>query len=199
MSCFEFVSRMLASSLLILAGAYAGPAFSQDIGQAPGNGMWSSQAALRCGKHRISLTTSCHEQQEDDTPLCPSQEMHVEGTGANKVTEYRHQINGGDQDYVTEAACFEKGEAAYLVLSGTNFGNCAGCEWEDFYTPDGRYLGSTAGIYKDSGFRRKTLSPGARKAIKETVIEKYRTAQTGPIPRAKQVRQAQQRLSPWRR
>jgi hypothetical protein len=168
-------SLFLAAALLMFNGLSAAPAWSENM---------LSQVSLTCDKHKITLTTSCREEEADGLPLCPSQKMEAEGPGAKKAIEYKHAINGGDQEFITQAECFKKNDTAYLVLTATNFGNCAGCEWEDVYTPDGTYIGSTSGIYTNAGFRHRSLSQKLRNEIRAATAEKYRTADTGTIPRA---------------
>ena len=46
-----------------------------------------------------------------------------------------------------------------MVLNNTNFGLCADvCEWHDFFTNRGQYLGSTPGLKGTTSFSRKLVS-----------------------------------------
>jgi hypothetical protein len=176
----------LTAALLLSNDAFATPAKPErPLANAPANKVWSSQLVLRCDEHKITLTSTCMDEQVDGLPLCPNQRMVVEGASTRKHIEYTYTINGADQEFITEAECFKKDDQAFLVLTATNFGNCAGCEWEDVFSPDGTYLGSTSGIYTNSGFRHQPLSRHLRQQVKAISVEKYRTADTGNIPRAK--------------
>jgi len=171
----RLLSCFLAATLLV----------SNNPCAASGNKTWSNQLVITCDKHKVTLTTSCLEEQVDGLPVCPVQKIDVEGPGTHKSIEYKHTINGGDQEFIAGAECFKKDDQAYLVLTATNFGNCAGCEWEDVFSPNGTYIGSTSGIYTNSGFRHQSLSQKLRRDLKAVIVEKYRTADTGTIPRAK--------------
>lgn len=186
MAYFRVSSCFLTAALLLSNDVCAALAKVENMpAKAPGSKAWSSQRVLQCDEHKITMTTACMDEQVDGLPLCPNQTIAVEGAKSRKSIEYKHVINGADQQFVTEAECFKKDNQVYLVLTATNFGNCAGCEWEDVFSPDGTYLGSTSGIYTNSGFRHQPLSQNLRKQLKAIGVEKYRTADTGPIPRAK--------------
>jgi hypothetical protein len=186
MSYYPISSCFLTAALLLSIDVCATPAKAENMpAKASGSKTWRSQHVLQCDGHKITLTTACMDEQVDGLPLCPNQTIAVEGAKAPKSVDYKHGINGADQEFITEAECFKKDDQAYLVLSATNFGNCAGCEWEDVFRPDGTYLGSTSGIYTNAGFKHQSLSQKLRQDLKAVTVEKYRTADTGAIPRAK--------------
>jgi len=63
-----------------------------------------------------------------------------------KNIHYTQPWRNGNTPFIADAACIKKNKRHYVRLYSTNFGLCRnGCEWSDFFTAQGKYLGSTGG------------------------------------------------------
>jgi hypothetical protein len=164
----------LLALLLFAAGAAAAAGVAPP---APAKG-WTSEDSMTCGDSRVVVATACIE--EDDEPWCASQQLTVTGPGGKRETAYRYSLKDRIQPFITGAACYKKGKEALIILQRTNFGNCRGCEWSDFYTADGRYLGSNDGMNREESLRHKPLSAELRALVAR--VAGPRSSPTAEIP-----------------
>ncbi|MYN40373.1 hypothetical protein GTP55_13405 [Duganella sp. FT109W] len=131
----------------VLAGAHAA-----DQGLAPVTPRYAKHDAFLCAPAKISIDTQC-EEKEQDLPYCHTQSVQFDAHGTKTAVVYKYQFNRGNQQFITTGECYRKNDTSYVVLSSTNFGNCSVCEWADVFTPQGKYLGSTAGMFDDANFK----------------------------------------------
>jgi hypothetical protein len=118
-----------------------------------------SQKMLPCGPHRFELVTTCAFADNADSH-CFRQALTfgtADGTSHRTMTIHYPKVKRGDE-FVIGAFCVADRSRHYVVLQGSNFGSCSeGCEWYDFFTSDGRYLGSTTHIARSSSFKRRDI------------------------------------------
>lgn len=140
---------------------------------------FGSQKMLTCGPYRFEAVTTCAGGDDVAEPYCFKQTFtfgNVSARPYRTITLHYHP-KAELSELVTGADCINVESKHYIVLSGTNFGNCReGCEWLDFFTGNGKYLGSTPNLAKASTFRRRDIyrsSPKlARKLHKHMQNEK---------------------------
>jgi hypothetical protein len=109
MSHFGISSFVMTLALFAMNGLCAARVRSENIlPREPENDTWSSQVIFNCGERKGTLITSCLVKAKNGLPLCPSQKIYLEGSSPRKTIKYKHEINGGDQEFITEAECFQE-------------------------------------------------------------------------------------------
>jgi hypothetical protein len=100
-------------------------------------------ARFSCGEDRISIETI--QRQVDlytgEALLQVVGFTSKDGKAKMYYLQYDNSYPGPDS-MIIRAKCITNEAGNFVWLLSENYGSCDGCEWSDFYTPDGTYLGS---------------------------------------------------------
>lgn len=119
--------------------------------------VFSKTGTLACGQTKVVITTTCLG--EEDTYCFHQNVAFVAKSGHIKNVSYGHPFRDGAPPFVPSASCVKVKQQHYVMLAGVNFGLCTSiCEWHDFFTNRGKYLGSTLGWKGATSFTRKLVS-----------------------------------------
>jgi hypothetical protein len=129
----------------------------------------ASIAAIQCGESDVIVTSSC------TSDYCFNQNVTFinRTTRRTRSLNYVHFMQKAAIITISTAACVKAGASNYVLLEQHDGGNCTGCEWFDVFTPDGRYLGTSAGVTSEPGsgvtsdlpVRQRPLRRSLEKAI----------------------------------
>jgi hypothetical protein len=168
-----------------LLGCLAGvlPILSSSAAPVP---EWTSTSRMECGPAVVTVTTHCRET-EEDLPYCDVQTLAVKDAASERRTVYRLPFKDGNQPFIAGASCHRRGTEGVIVLERINFGNCRmGCEWSDYYSLSGAYLGTPAqGMNEGESLVHHDLSPAARALVQRVVGDGSRPAAELEITRAR--------------
>ncbi len=119
--------------------------------------VFSKIGTLNCGQAKIVITTTCLG--EESTYCFHQNVAFVAKSGHIKNVSYGHPFRDGSPPFVPSASCVKIKQQHYVMLAGVNFRLCTSiCEWHDFFTHRGQYLGSTLGWKGATSFTRKLVS-----------------------------------------
>jgi len=136
---------------------------------------------LICSDQKVLIQTTCQEK-EPDLPYCPVQSVTFSDVKQSQAFTFKHAFNSGNQPFIVGAECHVRNGAAFVLLRNTNFGNCQICEWTDIFSANGRYLGSTEGMFGGESFKRNQVRD--KSLIDLLMTEKYKKSETEFIGRA---------------
>jgi len=128
-----------------------------------------TEASLHCGELDVTVETYCEPNERLDG-ACFLQKVKLRQIGTDKFSEklYLYEDYLKDRSQITQLACVKakgdkgnKGEKGpgKIVLSSTNLGNCKSCEWDDYFSEAGVFLGSSREKFGATNFKPKVL-PG---------------------------------------
>lgn len=119
--------------------------------------VFSKISTLDCNQTKVVITSTCISEED---PYCFHQNVaFVAKSGHIKNVGYSQPYRLGDPPFIASAGCVKVKQQHYVVLNNTNFGLCADvCDWQDFFTNRGQYLGSTPGVKGLTSFSRKLIS-----------------------------------------
>lgn len=149
--------RTLAT-LIILLFSVSFASYSKENANISIPAFFVNQNSIKCGGIDVLILTSCVDH-ENGLPFCFNQHIVFfdSNKGATSDVNYNHSFDGGNQQFIASIACNKFGKDNYLVITNTNFGNCAMCEWLDVYLEDGKYIGSTQGMSDSRNFTHKPI------------------------------------------
>lgn len=154
-----------------LKGASNNIGVMKNLHVGPPSNYFFNKNFLNCGSSDILIMTSCIDYAED-MPFCFNQHINI----YNKKTSLSSSINydfiyeGGNQQFIAKVDCKIVDGNNYFILENTNFGNCDKCEWIDVYLENGKYLGSTQGIYNSKNFVHTTIAQEISKALSSSNV-----------------------------
>lgn len=125
--------------------------------------LFTKATVLQCGETEVVVTTACMDTANGGV-YCFNQNLAFlnfskNGEGIYKNISYIHPSDGAGSPFMADVACIKVGEKYYVRTGSTNFGNCYGCEWSDFFTNRGKYIGSTGSdVYGRTSFLHKNIS-----------------------------------------
>lgn len=122
-----------------------------------------TEASLHCEELDVSVETYCEPNERLDA-ACFLQKVKLRQPGTDKFSEklYLYEDYLKDRSLITQLACVKgKGDKGHskIVLSSTNLGNCKSCEWDDYFSEAGVFLGSSREKFGATNFKPKAL-PG---------------------------------------
>ena len=82
---------------------------------------------------------------------------------------------------IVEMTCVQGTKEPKVVMGSTNLGNCRVCEWEDYFEPSGRFLGSTLGKFGASNFNPKPVAKDFYRTNGIVVDESGRPVETASV------------------
>ena len=152
--------------------------------EAPGsNEAFSKKQSLHCAGYTVEAQTSCSGPREKGN--CSGQTINFTGPGGTQTLRYHHHRDRfSDQSFVDSVNCSKVDGKFYVLLESTNFGNCDNCEWDEVFSPDGTYIGSTPGMSEDDKITFKPLL----KSLEESLFDSKDRVQeqsSFDIPRVK--------------
>jgi hypothetical protein len=119
------------------------------------------ERSLQCGTTTFKLKTD-FEVIDEETGHVVSQLLAFEKVGSPSrefLFKYKHAAQAGpDDSMITKASCVDLGNLKVIALESTDFGNCRGCEWADYFTQEGAYRGSTREIFGAVNFKYKVAA-----------------------------------------
>lgn len=103
------------------------------------------------------ITSTCISKEDS---YCFHQNVaFIAKNGHIKNVGYSQPYRLGDPPFIVSAGCVRVQQQHYVILNNTNLGLCADvCDWQDFFTNRGQYLGSTKGLKGLTSFSRKLVS-----------------------------------------
>jgi hypothetical protein len=116
---------------------------------------------MDCGGTRLTITTQCIDNNGDNTnPYCHSQTVSFSHNKNHQtVTHYYSHKASLNQPFIYSVACLKKSNTHYFDLTSSNLGNCKTCEWHDFFSEFGTYIGSSTWVGSTTSFKRKSITP----------------------------------------
>ncbi len=119
--------------------------------------VFSKTSTLDCDQTKVVITSTCIN---ETVTYCFHQNVaFIARNGHIKNVGYSQPYRLDDPPFIASAGCVKVKQQHYVVLNNTNFGLCADvCEWHDFFTNHGQYLGSTPGLKGITSFSRKLVS-----------------------------------------
>ncbi len=126
---------------------------------------------LRCGNQNVLIVSSCIARDADNSdPYCFSQQVTFMSE-KNMVTNshlYKYQTNSSQFAY--GATCIATGSDYLVELSSSNLGNCAQCEWSDFFTASGNYMASSPYPKMAGAIKRRLLTKSQERLIRDANV-----------------------------
>ncbi len=119
-----------------------------------------TEAHLHCDQLDVSVESYCQPDENADG-ACFLQKVKLHHAGSGKVTEkfYLYENYLKNQSMIVQLACVKGRDKNKVVLESTNLGNCNGCEWSDYFSDTGSFLGSDRTIFGATNSKPKAL-PG---------------------------------------
>ncbi|BBB62043.1 hypothetical protein UNDKW_3770 [Undibacterium sp. KW1] len=127
-----------------------------------------TEASLHCDELNVTVETYCEANERLDG-ACFLQKVKLRQSGTDKFSEklYLYEDYLKDRSLITQLACVKgkggKGKEDKsrnkIVLSSTNLGNCKSCEWDDYFSETGVFLGSSREKFGATNFKPRAL-PG---------------------------------------
>ena len=119
--------------------------------------LFSKISTLDCDQTKVVITSTCINEK---VTYCFHQNVAFIGkNGHIKNVGYSQPYRLGDPPFIASAGCVKVKQQHYVILNNTNLGLCADvCDWQDFFTNRGQYLGSTKGLKGLTSFSPKLVS-----------------------------------------
>lgn len=159
-SLISFLFVVFIGSMLHFTPSKAAPLETNKAAQLDNNLKHSSirlqQNDFFCAGSEITVVTGLTKKYEDTGQSIFQVVAFITG---GKVTEYfleyaNPQSNGS---MIVQGRCIHLMDTDIVELSNTNYGNCNDCEWSDFFSHSGAYIGSTHKKFGAINFHYKTL------------------------------------------
>ncbi len=126
---------------------------------------------LHCGNQNVLIVSSCIARDAyNSDPYCFSQEVTFMSEQSRVTNSYLYKYPPSSSQFAYGATCVATG-ADYLVeLSSSNLGNCAQCEWSDFFTASGKYIASSPSPKMAGGIKRRLLTKSQERLIRDANV-----------------------------
>lgn len=143
-------------SILMSFSLLATSASTQEAAEAT----YITQANLHCEELDVSVETYCKPDERLDA-ACFLQKVRLRLTSTGKFTEklYLYEDYLKDRSLITQLACVKGKSKNKVVLNSSNLGNCKVCEWADYFSETGVFLGSDREKFGATNFKPRAL-PG---------------------------------------
>ncbi|MFZ6780154.1 hypothetical protein ACO0LD_25255 [Undibacterium sp. Ji83W] len=162
------MNNYFPGSFRLLSGLILGTALLPAVASAQAatkSATYITEASLHCGELDVTVETYCEPNERLDA-ACFLQKVKLRQTASGKLIEkfYLYEDYLKDQSLVTQLACVKGkgdkgGDKSKVVLSSTNLGNCKSCEWDDYFSETGVFLGSTREKFGATNSKPKAI-PG---------------------------------------
>jgi hypothetical protein len=120
---------------------------------------YSNIDKLPCDKHEVIIISNCVANDASNSdPYCFSQTavFKKKKSRTAKVVNYYYQED--KQHFIYGVTCLAAKKEFYIELKNSNLGNCAICEWSDYFNQKGQYIASTNGMPNETSFKKRNLS-----------------------------------------
>jgi hypothetical protein len=99
---------------------------------------------LNCNKNKIIITSTCiNRNKENSAPYCFSQSVAFFNKNKSLSRIQNYKYNQESHSFIYQASCIRARNKFYIKLINSNLGNCSNCEWYDFFSNNGIYIGSS--------------------------------------------------------
>lgn len=130
--------------------------------------IYSNTNEFTCNKHKIAITSTCITKDEfNSDPYCFMQNIAFINSTSKQANYISYHYTNDSQKFINNAKCIESKNKFYVELESGNLGNCKICEWSDYFSESGRYLGSEQGLAGKTSFSRRLIRRKELQRIKE--------------------------------
>lgn len=120
--------------------------------------IYSNTDKLDCGENSVIITSTCIANDDSNSdPYCFSQTVSFLKNSMEAVN-YSYTYGSLGATFVYEAACLQNSREFYVELGSSSLGSCKTCEWYDFFSDSGVYIGSSEWMKSKTSFNRKILA-----------------------------------------
>lgn len=150
------VSVTIGGLLLCISGA-----------NAKSNTKAPNRAQLDCGEAYVEVETHCLPHGWDGSAgHCKSQKLTIKTRSRTIRQTLLYPDTPGIQSLVVGISCLSDDKTTVIEFSSTDFANCGVCEWSDFYSTSGIYLGSTREKFGATNFKYREISTSRREEFR---------------------------------
>lgn len=111
---------------------------------------------LDCNKHEIVITSTCVANDDfNSDPYCFQQNVAFVNAITRKSRSVSFYYDEDRQKYIYGDICIKSENKYYVELQSSNLGNCTKCEWSDYFSQQGSYIGSDNGKHAKTNFLKK--------------------------------------------
>lgn len=129
-----------------------------------------------CGKKKIVITSTCVAADFENTdPVCFSQSVSFVQIADRQAVSFFYSYEQDEQKFIRSAACLRNKNEFFVVLENANLANCKICEWSDYFSVNGFYIGSSDGLKNKTSFKKVKLT----KHLEKIVLEASRIEEIG--------------------
>ncbi|MFZ6709542.1 hypothetical protein [Undibacterium sp. TC9W] len=146
----------------VLLGLSLGCALFPPVAHAAGpatGGPYVNEAKLHCEQLDVKVETFCQldKSAEEQCFLQRAQLRHgITGKLTEKFYLYENYLK--DQSLITGMLCVKgSNKKNKVILRSTNLGNCKGCEWSDYFSETGEFLGSDRTMFGATNSKPKKM------------------------------------------
>jgi hypothetical protein len=133
----------------------------------PKGNVYAHVDSLHCGRQDVVVVSSCIARDEDNSdPYCFSQEVTFVDEKYAVTNSIRYAYPTNSNQFVYGAHCLASGGNFIVEMSSSNLGNCAQCEWSDYFTESGKYIASTPSPKPSSSIKRQLLNKSQHQMIR---------------------------------
>jgi hypothetical protein len=130
--------------------------------------IYSNTNEFTCNQNKIVITSTCVTKDEfNSDPYCFMQNVAFINSTSNQANSISYYYKNDSQKFVNNARCIESKNKFYVELESGNMGNCKICEWSDYFSESGRYLGSEQGLSGKTSFSKRLLRQKELQPIKD--------------------------------
>lgn len=121
---------------------------------------YAGTSSLPCGDLDVRIETFC-ELDDAGKNGCFLQKLNIrhKPSGKEKNKLYLYENYQQDRSLIMSMVCVKARGKDRLVLEASNLGSCKVCEWEDYFSAEGAFLGSSRAIHGATNFKPRAL-PG---------------------------------------
>lgn len=120
---------------------------------------YTKQDQLACDDTIVSIASHCVANDTDDSdPYCSRQIVTFKVQGVSQSPAYTFHYAQNAHAFIYGAACLKNDQTSFIELSSSNLGNCAQCEWVDYFASTGAYIASSPAPREDRNLNRKLLN-----------------------------------------
>jgi hypothetical protein len=131
---------------------------------------YSNLDRLDCNNHEIVITSTCVANDDfNSDPYCFQQNVAFVNIGSRKSRSASFYYEEDRQKYIYGVSCIKSENKYYVELQSSNLGNCTKCEWSDYFSQQGSYIGSDNGKHAKTNFRKKIISIIEAKKIRKGI------------------------------
>lgn len=117
-----------------------------------------SKDEFLCGKTAIVITSTCISYDvENSDPYCFSQVASFVNVEKRQTKSFFYNYEQDKQVFIYGAACLNDKNKQFVELNSSNLSNCKNCEWSDYFSSDGIYIGSSDSPRTKTSFNKMKI------------------------------------------